>query len=418
MARGSIDTRGKNKDRHRIRIYLGKGPDGKKKYHTETVRGTRRQAEKRRTEILRNLDTGGFVERNEMNLKQYFEYWLNTGVRPYRAARTVETYEEATRRIAALKGHVPLQSLTPLDCQEYYSWALTRGRGRDKEGRWRGYSESTVAIDHRTLHKALEDAVSWGLLARNVASVVPNKPKTQHRTRAVWTRQEAARFLEYTKNHRLYAYFVLALTAGLRRAELCGLKRSSLRLEDLEIDIEHTLVEVSEEGGSRLILQEHQAKTEASLAPVRLSPAVVSILKKHLARQARERLLMGSRYRDQGYVFCDINGSPLRPKNLTKLFPALCERAGVPVIRLHDTRHTFVTQLLLDRVPPQVVQRLARHTRWETTVDMYGHATKYALAEHASALDDILPSGKESTNSTKTVSEISPEDLTNASDVQ
>lgn len=393
MARGNIETRGP--DRHRIRIYLGKGPDGKKKYHRETVRGSKKDAEKRLTQLLRSLDVGGYVERHQMTLGDYLEYWLDVGVRPYRAAKTVQTNEQAVRRIVAQKGLVPLQALTPLDVQEYYSWALTRGRGRDKRGRWRGYSQSTVAIDHRVLHKALEDAVAWGLVARNVAAIVPNKPKSEHRTREVWTKEEARRFLEYVREHptwgRHYAYFALALTTGMRRAELCGLQRASLRLDELEIDITHTLVEVNEGGRMRLILQEYQAKTRESLATVRISPTVASILKSHLARQAEERLLMGSRYHDEGYVFCHSDGRPLRPSYATHLFSELCKRAGVPRIRLHDTRHTFVTHLLLERVPPQVVQRLARHSRWETTVDMYGHLTKTALDEHTGAMDDVLP---------------------------
>src|SRR5690606_28265323 len=111
MARGNIETRGP--DRHRIRIYLGKGPDGKKKYHRETVRGSKKDAEKRLTQLLRSLDVGGYVERHQMTLGDYLEYWLDVGVRPYRAAKTVQTNEQAVRRIVAQKGLVPLQALTP-----------------------------------------------------------------------------------------------------------------------------------------------------------------------------------------------------------------------------------------------------------------------------------------------------------------
>lgn len=80
MARGNIETRGPNT--YRIRIYLGKNPDGTKRYHRETFHGTKKQAEKRLTEILRALDTGGYVEPTKMTVGEWMERWLRDYAKP------------------------------------------------------------------------------------------------------------------------------------------------------------------------------------------------------------------------------------------------------------------------------------------------------------------------------------------------
>jgi len=404
MSRGNIESRGRGT--YRIRIYLGTGPDGKQKYHRETVKGTKRQAQIRLTELLREIDTGGYVERSNMSTGEYLEYWLNKAVKPYLRPKTVSTYRQAIARVSPHIGHIPLQQIRPLDLQEYYAWALKEGKGLDKDGQPQGLSQSTVSIDHRTLHKALEDAVTWGLLARNAAGSVATKPKPEHRTREVWTNEQSSQFLEATSGHRLFAYFVLALTAGLRRGELCGLRREDLNLDEFEIWIHQILVEIEDSDGKVELVIQDKPKTEESEGPVAISQAVADILRTHLARQAEERLQLGSRYEDHGLVFCQPNGKPYWPSHITsRIFPDLCKMAGVPVIRHHDTRHTFITRLLNDKVPPHIAQRRARHTSWSTTVGMYAHVTKATERASVDLTDDILPENKRLTKTQRIIDE-------------
>lgn len=383
MARGNIEKRGEN--RYRIRIYLGTGPDGKQLYHRETFKGTKKQAEKRLTELLREIDTGGYVEPNKITLGEYLEEWLDTKVRGRRRPTTVATYEKAVQRIVDKLGNVAIQKLTPLEVDKFYAWALREG---GKGGR--PLSRSTVNQLHRVLHKALEDAVGYGIVARNVCdSDVIDVPTAGSRTKKVWTREEAQRFLEYTRDHRLFALFALALTTGLRRAELLGLKWSAVDLESCELTIEHTITAAD----GKVVIQD-QAKTEESEAAVAISPAVAEILRKHRVQQTKERLAMGDRYTATDYVFTKVDGTIIRPDYLTKLFPKLCVSAGVPRINLHGTRHTYITDLLNRQVPAQVVQRRARHASWNTTVQMYGHVIKEVEERVAQETDDLLPSSE------------------------
>lgn len=63
------------------------------------------------------------------------------------------------------------------------------------------------------------------------------------------------------------------------------------------------------------------------------------------ARQAAEELTVGTAYRELGYVVCNEIGEPYHPDTLSKMWTKSVRAAGVPVIRLHDARHTRETTM-------------------------------------------------------------------------
>ena len=63
------------------------------------------------------------------------------------------------------------------------------------------------------------------------------------------------------------------------------------------------------------------------------------------------RLAAGPAYEDGGDVVADELGRPVHPETYSKRFRALSAAAKVPVIRLHDARHTSVTLMLRAREP-------------------------------------------------------------------
>lgn len=376
--RGNLEPRGENV--WRIRIFIGLDANGKQKYVRETFHGTKSQATVRMTELLRQMDTGAYVEPVKMTVGDYLKRWLQEYVRPNLRPKTITTYERAVEHISTRIGHLPLQSLRPLDIQTYYRQCLEGTNGGK-------LSPTTVNQHHRVLHVAMETAVEWGLVARNVIDAV-KAPKARKRTGTVWTNEELARFLEYVSGHRLYALYALVATTGLRRGEVCGLRRQDVNLDNLTIRVQQTIV-VDRSG--HYVIQE-VPKTEESEATLSISPAVAEVLRDHLRQQAKERLQLGPLYQDNGFLFAQVNGKHLRPDQLTSRdFPNLCKKAGVPRIRFHDLRHTYATKLLNDRIPPQVVQKRMRHTRGSTTIDLYGHVLRDVEREAAAATDDILP---------------------------
>jgi integrase len=219
---------------------------------------------------------------------------------------------------------------------------------------------------HGILHKALEQAVKWGALPRNVCkATTPPKPNTKeiHPLDA----EQARKILEAACGNRLEALYVLAVTAGLRIGELLG-----LIWEDIDLDAE-TL---------RVRRTKSRAKTGPTFtAPkngkgrqLRLTRRAVESLKSHKAAQNAERLGIGDLWQDNGLVFCTMGGKPLDFQNLRATsFKPLLKKAGLPDIRFHDLRHTCATLLLSRGHHPKLVQELLGHSSVAMTLDRYSH---------------------------------------------
>ena len=103
-------------------------------------------------------------------------------------------------------------------------------------------------------------------------------------------------------------------------------------------------------------------KTEKSQRVIVLPPPLVEALKAHRKRQIAERLAAGERWREHHLVFTTTIGTPIEPRNLNRSFDALCRKAGVPKIRLHDLRHTCATILRAQGVDLRMIMEILGHS--------------------------------------------------------
>jgi hypothetical protein len=82
---------------------------------------------------------------------------------------------------------------------------------------------ATVRHVHRSLRKALNDAVLIdGVLSSNPALLAKLPKETRRTPRRMWTAEDLDVFLESTSNHRLHAFFrVAAFTRELDGERCC-----------------------------------------------------------------------------------------------------------------------------------------------------------------------------------------------------
>ena len=78
--------------------------------------------------------------------------------------------------------------------------------------------------------------------------------------------------------------------------------------------------------------------------------------------QQQERADFGPDYSDHGLVFCEVEGTPLRPSKVTEAFAGHAAACGLPPIRLHDARHGACSLLIAGGVPIEVVQMILGHS--------------------------------------------------------
>ena len=237
----------------------------------------------------------------------------------------------------------------------------------------------TIGYVHSTLRAALEDAVREELLERNVAKLVkvPRPPKSEPQPLSV---DEVRTLLSHHRNHRLRAMFVVFALLGMRRSEVLGLQWTDVDLDEGWLKVERGLQRVN----GQLVTTE--TKTQRSRRTIPLPRTVVDALRTHQARQDAERKELAERWPTSDYVFATPIGTPIDPRNCTRVVQQACREAGVRVVRLHDFRHGCVSVLLALGVPPRTAMEIAGHSTIEMTMNVYGHVS---LDEKRTALDRL-----------------------------
>jgi integrase len=265
-----------------------------------------------------------------------------------------------------------LVDLSPMDIKTWHTRLLEHGR---KDGT--PLATRTVHVAHRVLRRALADAVRWSLIPSNPASTA-RAPKLEAREMTVWTAEQASRFLRAVADDRMGALWAVALHTGLRRGELAGLRWVDVDLPEGTL----TVAQQRTTANYKVVVSAPKAKSHRQLL---LAPHTVSALERHRKLQRLERVALGPAWKDSGYVFVDELGEPYHPQRLHWLFEQAAQRAGLPVIRLHDLRHTMATLALQAGVHPKVVQEQLGHSGIDVTLDVYSHVIP-GMQEDAASL--------------------------------
>jgi integrase len=383
--RGHIKKRGK--DSYSVVVSVGRDPaTGKYKYLWESVRGTKREAERRLSEVLSQIDNGTFTRPSKRTLAEYLDAWLKEYVWAELAPRTAEGYELVVRRhlIPAL-GQIALTGLKPEHIQHYQSEKLSRGRADGKGG----LSPRTVRHHYMALHAALERAVKMGLVVRNAADAV-SPPRFQRHQWQSLSEFGVGSVLEAARATPYYVLFYQALFTGMRRSELLALRWCDVDLVLGRIQVTRSLHQLR--GGEVVI---GSPKSERSRRPVSLPPSAVVVFQEERERQRRERAVLGLELNEDDLIFRDLEGKPLRPDTVTHAWVKLVRRIGLKGIRLHDARHTHASLMLKQGVHPKIVQERLGHASIQLTLDTYSHVVPGLQEAAAAGFDKMISAAPE-----------------------
>lgn len=389
---GSIYKR-KSDNRWTGKLQVGFKPDGSPKY--KVVYGNSQGEVKDKLEKLKgNIQNNTFVDTNKITFGQWLYNWLNVTIKATVKDTTWLIYKNLIEKhITPELGGVRLQLLRTRDIQKLYNKKMKSGRCDGKEG---GLSSKTIKHMHQVIRGALDQAVKEGFISNNVADAAKT-PKLVIKEMKTFTIEQVREFLEFTKNNkrynRYYAAYFLEVYTGLRRGEILGLRNKDIDFEKKTITVVQQLVKV----GSKNYLRE--LKTESSQNRVIAVPdEVIKVLKEHQKNKTEEYKLLG--YDDikikhemkEGLVFTNELGYIIQPRNFVRNFKAALKAAGLPDLRFHDMRHTFVVLSLQQGVDIKTIQSDLGHKEISTTLDRYGHVNnemKREAAEKRSGLIEI-----------------------------
>jgi integrase len=354
--KGNLTRRGRRS--WRLKFDTGTDPvTGKRVTNYVTLQGTRAQAQEEAAKILAATITGQYVDASRETVAQFVERWLRDWADANVSNKTYTTYEQLLRRhVCAHVGSVPIQKLTAAHLQNIYA-----AMAKDK------LSERTRLHAHRTVSRMLGHAVQWGVVVRNVATMVDAPRVPQHEIE-VLTPAEVQTVLERLRGSPLYLIASVLLATGLRRGEALALRWQDLDLEKGALRVERTLEETTRGG---IVVK--PPKTKRSKRTVTLPASTVALLREHRRAQQEHWFALGrGRLPDDQPVFADWDGSLRRPLRLTQTWRKAMAAAGLKV-SLHSLRHTHASALIAEGVDVLTVSRRLGHATPVLALTTYGH---------------------------------------------
>jgi len=354
---GSIYKR--KKDGLWVAQYLVDTPEGKTKRKYIYGRKRKDVADKL-AEVQKERGDGLLLDAGNLTVAEFLANWLES---------EKEAVRESThnRREQVLRLHVyphigctKLTKLNALHVQRLYARKLDEG-----------LSPGTVRLINANLSKALQKAVRWRLVSVNVARAA-TAPKNRAEEVKPLTREQVKQLLEAARGDRFECLYILAVTCGLRRGELLGLKYEDIDLKRGTLQVRRSV----SKGKTNL------PKTSKSRRSIKLSHTAMEALKRHKKRQT---VL-------SGWVFCTREGTPISSQNLLwKAWDDIRRKAQLPEgTHLHQLRHTCATLLLQENVHPKLVSSLLGHSTIKQTLDTYSHVLDNMLGSVADGMDKAI----------------------------
>jgi len=347
--------------------------NGKRKRKTY-YGATRKAVAEALNKALREMAQGLPVAIQRQTVEQFLEHWLENAVRPATRPATFSSYTDTVKlHILPILGRLPLSKVSPQHVQTLLNQKLKQG-----------LSSRYVAYIRAVLRIALNQAKKWNLVTLNAAELAEPPRVERHEFRAL-DPADTRKLLDAVKGARLEALYSVALSLGLRRGEILGLRWKDLNLDEGVLSVKQAAQRIRGQG-----MTFAPPKTERARRKVMLPNPLVSALRSHHKRQLEEQLCAGSRWQQMDLVFASGVGTPLEPRNLDRHFKRMLVKADLPNMRFHDLRHSAASLLLAQNVNPRTVMEILGHSRISMTLDTYSHVMPEAMREAADKISAVL----------------------------
>lgn len=380
-------------------------PDGSRQYRTAP---TRSEAIVLLRAMLREVDQGRRASRSP-TVAAFLREWLDEGtnVRPatYRRYRII-----VERHLIPGLGTIRLRDLDALAIQRFLNHV--------------GGAPRSVGHYRAVLRTALGWAQRMRLVVGNAAAEA-HPPRVPEGDRDTLNARDALHLIEGTQDDWLHALWVLAVTTGMREAELLGLAWDDLTLTGAPLSQPYPSGAPQGLGGSdghptdqprgvgggpahrrstpvdsspTLTIRQTltrdkgqwvlaEPKTSRSRRTIVLSAVAAKALDEHRRKMTLARTPEWPYF---GLVFTTQSGTPLYGWRVLQALYAAEERLGLPKVPVHGLRHSAASILIAQGYGLEDVKVLLGHASIGITSDTYSHPDLGRQQEVANGMDRAL----------------------------
>lgn len=338
---------------------------------------TVKEAENARMETIGQLYTNTYVVYEKISVKDFYEFWMESVMRPQITNDTYKGYESKIRNhIIPQIGKKKLSMLSRADVQKLYNKVFKK-------------SKSVARVVKVIVGTSMKYALDKKMISYNPAEDVDlpkEKRQKEFRVRHIdeqktLTYEQVMILVNAAKITPIYLQVMFAALMGLRRGEIIGLKYTDIDFVNRTLHVKRQLgiapLSKKEECRAKTYTkQEIGLKTESSERvlpiPDMLFEAIMEewgIYQKNKARRLNDKT---NPFLDEQYICCSSYGKPRCKTFHCSYFKKLLKENDLPDIRWHDLRSTYCTILLKNDFNAKAVSRLMGHAKEIITVDVYG----------------------------------------------
>ena len=342
------------------------------------------EVRKKLSTVRTDVENGDYIEESGITVKEWILEWEKNclKVKP----GTLRRYDGDIRNhIIPSLGHFRLSELTIMDVDSaYHEWEEN------------GLSAKSIRNAHGVLHKALDKAVTNGLIRKNVSSFC-ELPKAEQNEMRPLEDEEVAEFLKRAKNDSLYSLYYVALFTGMRQSELMGLTWNCINYQKGTVHIYRQLLRVNEyKGRGKYLFVPTKTSKQRVIAP---AEQVMKMFKSVKVQQEEWKKKQGDAWKNKdNLVFTNPDGTHLSSSNVYRHFKRIMKAMSLEDVRFHDLRHTYAVLAIENGVDMKTVSASLGHYSVSFTMDKYGHVSnsmrKMAAAKISQYIDDLNDNSK------------------------
>lgn len=333
----------------------------------------KRRAEARLKEIVSGYADDKIDVGKDVLFTQFIKDWLEN-LKPSIEGVTYDTY-----RLIVYNQIVPfyepkrlrVRDVTSAHIQQYVNFKLE------------SVSPNTVRKHLWNLSKCFDSAAKQKLVAFNPVKGIDMPKKIKYTGAQFYNGEQIERLLAAASGDALEGIILFSVFYGMRRSEVLGLKWDAVDFGNRAFHVRHTVVRVG-----KTLHKKDSTKNDSSYRTLPMPGMIVKALERIKDKQGRERLLQPNDYADEGYVFTNAGGKLISPNYVTKRFKSLLQKNGLPVIRLHDLRHSTASYLLHLGFNMKEIQMWLGHGDIGTTMNLYAHLDMEAKRNIAGVLSE------------------------------
>jgi len=377
--RGHIKKRG---NKYSIVVDVGRDHRNKRIQKWFSGYDRKKDAEKDLPRIISAIEKG-YKEPVDMTVEEYLNGWLERK-RKSVALGTYIHYESYTRN--HLIPGIGRWKVKKIDNDIIDSYVEDELKEKD-------LSQRTKKHIFRILASTMSSGRKYGIQDNIMEGI--EAPRVERHEIEYWTLEEMHTFLSWLRSENHSIPFYIALSTGMRKGEVLGLRWSRVDFDNKTIAVTHQLKQKMGKKEDKVWVLSPQLKTITSHRTIKIDDETIELLKEHKKKQERDRLECGPDYIDKDMVCAISTGDYMRPTYLRTVFNRTIGRSGVKKISFHGLRHTHATLLLTDGVHPKVVQERLGHASIHVTLDTYSHVVPGIQEVAALSIGKSLYSKKE-----------------------